>query len=204
MLHFLSRHYHLDRPIFSSNNFVIYPGFFSFPSNIRKIYQDFRTVYSPTDRKTVSSYGDPPSPRKSRSSQLVRTADNRKQPHYSTPHTEITVRSAMELTSPLQAKTDWKPSSPAHANGKLVTSTDPRNVTSRSIDSDCKNAEKSSKGDVEKNPSSYFPCIDTQNYSVISSEELRLLRGLPDGRRTSHGYSYLNAVRNHNGHRKLW
>ncbi|TGZ67626.1 hypothetical protein CRM22_004699 [Opisthorchis felineus] len=161
MLQFLSRHYHLDRPIFSSNNFVIYPGFFSFPNNIRKVYQDFRTVYSPNDRKTVSPYGDPPSPRNLRNaSELVRTANNRKQPHHSTPHTEITVRSAMELTSRLQAKTDWKPCSPAHANEQLVTSKDPKNVTSRNIGSDCKNSEKSSKDDVEKNPSSHFPCIE--------------------------------------------
>ncbi|KER20278.1 hypothetical protein T265_11140 [Opisthorchis viverrini] len=207
MLHFLSRHYHLDRPIFSSNNFVIYPGFFSFSNNIRKVYQDFRTVYSTNDRKTVLPYGDRSSPRKSRSSQLVRTVDNRVQPHHSTPHTEITVRSAMELTSPSQAKTDWKPSSLAHTNEQSITSTNPRNKTSKSIDSDCKNPEKSSKDDVDKNPSGHFPCIDTkarENYSVISSQELRLLRGLPDGRRTSHEYSYLNAVRNHNGHRKLW
>ncbi|KAF8569439.1 hypothetical protein P879_05708 [Paragonimus westermani] len=53
MLQFLKKHYRLDQPIFASNNFVIYPGFFdATTAKVHSVYQDFRPVYSSKCSKT--------------------------------------------------------------------------------------------------------------------------------------------------------
>ncbi|KAF7260517.1 hypothetical protein EG68_02257 [Paragonimus skrjabini miyazakii] len=203
MLQFLKKHYRLDKPIFASNNFVIYPGFFSATTaKVHSVYQDFRPVHSSRCSRTTE-VGNVPQlrPLLSRNSidqpSFLKSVPVKQMqpgyiPNYSLPHTRV---EAMPTRVTAIANTQTEPGRIESRNStfsRAQLGSFGRNVN---ILPDQTN-KKLTHWDTNK--------LDHRDVSVLSKQELQVLRGLPSNSRLSGAYTYLKAVQNHNGHRKLW
>ncbi|KAL7055198.1 hypothetical protein AAHC03_024415 [Spirometra sp. Aus1] len=206
MLNFMRKHYCSESPVWQSNNFVVFPPFFTHvekfmkPRKMRSAMSGSRP--SQTSRAVGPGHGSLPT-REITVRPAVCCADSAVQitPRF----TNVPLPGAIEGVSHSFSKTDSSPTNPPVDDSTSVRATAATKVTDVV-------AEKLPSAEVSKRVSTQSPnlahsSVDSSRSAVQSSNPLLSLKHFETICQLSvrpRSYSYQSAVRTHNKHTRLW
>ncbi|THD25643.1 Alpha-tubulin N-acetyltransferase [Fasciola hepatica] len=208
MLQFLQKHYGLTNPVFASNSYVIFPGFFEQQNIATSVHR-----FSPTESATAAAPYDQPSI-------LPNPPVATEQRSYSLPHTRVqTMPTKMTVIKPHVdedknncQQTEKMASSPPRSrkDSDIRPLNSKPQLTPPQESSHDHKSTNDSPAASQKNPRTKMRNDGFQgssikiNYPILSQSQLSIIRSMPSSSRNRGTYSYINAVRHHNGHTRLW
>uniref|UniRef100_A0A3Q0KS30 N-acetyltransferase domain-containing protein n=2 Tax=Schistosoma mansoni TaxID=6183 RepID=A0A3Q0KS30_SCHMA len=210
MIQFLQKHYHLKNPIYSPNNFVIYSGFFDkiFCHSLGMIKQPSTT---PSEISPIQIWHTNDLINKRRMNLLVNTNHNHNNNHYD--NTVTSEQISLGYQPNPSGYIHYKTLNNQHGNQlpmhiKPYTTNPYTNICNTSK-IDLENIKLKQDHNEEKK----YGLLDNVNRSTIqkkSNNSIMTDSGMFNYRsfelqnRSKQTYSYINAVRNHNCHTRLW
>ncbi|CAL8068239.1 unnamed protein product [Calicophoron daubneyi] len=210
MLQFLKKHYKLCNPIFASNNYVVYPGFFN-KSSVHAVYRDFHAVSLPTspevcdelketDVNTAHSYSV-----QNADSNSNCASDSPPSTRRSIPHTRVqampTHLTVIRPETPGKEALKEEPAADQYHSPVQVNQPNPSD-SFRAKSTNLDSSQSETNGPRFRKPAPWE--TPESKYSIVSAEQLNSLQSLKTYDRTRQQYSYANAVRHHNGHTRIW